>query len=111
MAARLYFSTATCISHNIYLIDEILSVGDEHFQVKCWERIRNQLASGVSGVLVTHDWSAILRLCESAYELRDGKVVAKGEAQRVVTDYLRLSFQPPQIARLIFLMSVRLHLR
>ena len=95
MAARLYFSTATCISHEIYLIDEILSVGDEHFQVKCWERIRNQLDSGVSGVLVTHDWAAVLRLCENACELKDGKIVAQGVSQRIVTDYLRLSFQPP----------------
>lgn len=35
MAARLYFATATAIQHDIYLVDEILSVGDEHFQTKC----------------------------------------------------------------------------
>jgi lipopolysaccharide transport system ATP-binding protein len=58
MAARLYFSTVTSVGHDIYLIDEVLSVGDEHFQAKCWKRVRERLANGVSGVLVTHDWSA-----------------------------------------------------
>jgi hypothetical protein len=40
MAARLYFAVATAYQHEIYLIDELLSVGDEHFQAKCWQRMR-----------------------------------------------------------------------
>ena len=93
MAARLYFSTATSFSHKIYLIDEVLSVGDEHFQAKCWLRIRERLAHGVSGVLVTHDWSAILRLCEQALELSNGQIVAKGDSEKIICDYLKLSDQ------------------
>jgi lipopolysaccharide transport system ATP-binding protein len=91
MAARLYFSTATSISHEIYLIDEVLSVGDEHFQAKCWKRIRERLAFGASGVLVTHDWSAILRLCNQACELDGGQIVSRGDVERVISKYLRLS--------------------
>lgn len=91
MAARLYFATATSIGQDIYLIDEVLSVGDEHFQAKCWGRIRQRLGQGVSGVLVTHDWSAILRLCETACQLDGGEIVAQGNAETIICDYLALS--------------------
>lgn len=93
MAARLYFSTATSIDHEIYLIDEILSVGDEHFQSKCWGRVRDRLSEGVSGVLVTHDWSAILRLCEYTCEIESGKIIAEGDSEKIICDYLKLSDQ------------------
>ncbi len=93
MAARLYFSTATSVSHEIYLIDEVLSVGDEHFQAKCWKRVRDRLTKGASGVLVTHDWSAILRLCEYTCELENGKLVATGNSETVICNYLKLSEQ------------------
>ena len=93
MAARLYFSTATSVGHQIYLIDEVLSVGDEHFQAKCWKRVRERLAKGVSGVLVTHDWSAILRLCEHTCEIEHGQIVATGDSEQVICGYLKLSEQ------------------
>jgi len=101
MAARLYFSTATSIENEIYLIDEVLSVGDEHFQAKCWKRVRERLAKGVSGVLVTHDWSAIMRLCEFTCELEDGQIVAEGDSEAVICGYLKLSDQldPNRLAR------------
>lgn len=101
MAARLYFSTATSVSHEIYLIDEVLSVGDEHFQAKCWKRVRDRLAKGVSGVLVTHDWSAILRLCEHTCELENGQIVATGDSEQVICGYLKLTDQldPNRLAR------------
>lgn len=93
MASRLYFSTATSVGYEIYLIDEVLSVGDEHFQAKCWKRIRDRLAHGASGVLVTHDWSAILRLCERSCELRDGRIVSVGDSENIICGYLKLSDQ------------------
>jgi lipopolysaccharide transport system ATP-binding protein len=101
MAARLYFSTATSIGNEIYLIDEVLSVGDEHFQAKCWKRVRERLATGVSGVLVTHDWSAIMRLCEFTCELEGGQIVAEGDSETVICGYLKLSDQldPNRLAR------------
>lgn len=93
MAARLYFSTATSVGHEIYLIDEILAVGDEHFQSKCWVRIRERLAHGVSGILVTHDWSAILRLSEQTYELENGRIKSQGDSEKVISNYLNLYSQ------------------
>jgi lipopolysaccharide transport system ATP-binding protein len=88
MMARLFFATATARPHEVYLIDEILSVGDQHFQAKCWRRMRERLAQGASGVLVTHDWSAVLKLCREAHVLDRGRIVLSGPADQVVRTYL-----------------------
>jgi lipopolysaccharide transport system ATP-binding protein len=90
MAARLYFAVATSYQHDIYLIDEILSVGDEHFQAKCWRRMRTRLLNGASGVLVTHDWVAILNLCETACVIEDGTFSYVGPSDKAVVSYLQL---------------------
>lgn len=88
MMARLFFAVATAEEHDLYLIDEILSVGDSHFQAKCWRRLRERLGKGASGVLVTHDWSAVLKLCHSAHVLDRGQFVRSGPAADVVRAYL-----------------------
>lgn len=88
MTARLFFATATAGSYDVYLLDEILSVGDQHFQAKCWRRLRDRISGGASGVLVTHDWSAIVRMCETAYVLDKGKVTFGGPAERAARLYL-----------------------
>lgn len=90
MEARLYFATATALEREVYLIDEILSVGDEYFQAKCWRRIRDRLTRGASGVLVTHDWSAVIKLCERSYVLDHGAITISGHSDEVVAKYLRL---------------------
>lgn len=90
MAARLYFSTATAAPHAVYLIDEALSVGDEHFQRKCWARMRQRLAHGASGVFVTHDWPSVLRICRRAAIMEQGRVVFEGSSQEAVRRYLAI---------------------
>lgn len=90
MAARLYFAVATAYQHEIYLIDELLSVGDEHFQAKCWRRMRERLLNGASGVLVTHDWAAIVKLCETACVIEDGAFSFVGPSDKAVVNYLKL---------------------
>jgi lipopolysaccharide transport system ATP-binding protein len=90
MGARLFFSTATAMPYDVYLIDEILSVGDQHFQAKCWSRLRERFSKGASGVLVTHDWSAVLRVCEEACILDRGHITRSGAADVIVRDYLQL---------------------
>jgi lipopolysaccharide transport system ATP-binding protein len=66
----------------------VLSVGDQHFQSKCWRRLRDRVSGGASGVLVTHVWSAIVKLCETAHVLDRGKVVFSGPAERAARRYL-----------------------
>ena len=100
MGARLYFSVATAIPHDIYLIDEILSVGDEHFQLKSWARMRERLSAGASGLLVTHDWSAVIKLCRTSKVLQSGGVVCDGRSDLVVAAYLDLPKPDATRARL-----------
>ncbi len=88
MGARLYFSVATAGRYAVYLLDEVLSVGDMHFQSKCWRRLRDRVGAGASGVLVTHDWASIVKLCETAYVLDRGKVAYSGPAERAARFYL-----------------------
>ena len=90
MKARLFFSVATSLPGQIYLIDEVLSVGDEHFQTKCWRRLRERLSAGASGILATHDWAAVLKLCREACVLERGRMVDRGSSPGVVQRYLGL---------------------
>lgn len=99
MSARLYFAAATALPHDVYLIDEILSVGDEHFQVKSWSRIRERLSSGVSGILVTHDWSAVIKLCRRACVIEQGRITQEGPADATVVSYLHLPVPESQDVR------------
>ena len=99
MGARLYFSVATAYQYEIYLIDELLSVGDEHFQAKCWLRMRERLLSGASGVLVTHDWTAIVKLCENACIIEDGRFTFQGASDAAVVKYLKLPIHAPGLAK------------
>ncbi|CCJ47463.1 MULTISPECIES: ABC transporter ATP-binding protein [Bordetella] len=98
MGARLYFSTATALQHEIYLIDELLSVGDEHFQSKCWARMRKLLLNGASGILVTHDWVSVLRLCEQSHILQKGRLVASGPSDQMVVKYLDIALPDARTA-------------
>lgn len=91
MAARLYFATATALKYDIYLIDEALSVGDEHFQNKCWQRMSTLLTQGASGILVTHDWTAVLKLCQTAHIMNRGHILASGNSEDIVKKYLDLN--------------------
>jgi len=101
MASRLFFSTATELQHEIYLVDELLSVGDEHFQAKCWKRLRDRFSKGSSGILVTHDWSAVLKLCEQAHVLHKGCIIASGGSENIVQQYLNLPVPSKEYGEII----------
>lgn len=93
MKARLYFALSTALTADVYIIDEVLAVGDEYFQNKCWRRLRQRLGSGAGGVIATHDWTAILRLCARSVILEKGRIVAEGRSPEIVREYLGLDPQ------------------
>ncbi len=101
MKVRLYFAVATALPERVFLIDEALTVGDEHFVAKCWRRMRRLVTNGGSGLFATHDWSAVVRLCRYAYVLDKGKVVDSGEPQGVVHRYLGLKAPPASRAKIL----------
>jgi ABC-type polysaccharide/polyol phosphate transport system ATPase subunit len=88
MYARLAFAVAISVEPDILLIDEVLSVGDEAFQMRCYERIAEFRAQGRTIVLVSHALDSIRSLCTDAIWLDKGKIRSMGEAHDVVAEYL-----------------------
>lgn len=88
MYVRLGFAIAVTLEPEILIVDEIIAVGDEEFQRKCFDhlfRLRNQ---GTTIVLVTHSMGLAAELCDSAVWLDHGVVRAVGPAPEVIDQYL-----------------------
>lgn len=88
MYMRLAFSVAINVDADILLIDEILSVGDEHFQSKCYAKMKELKAEGKTMVFVTHSMSAVKELCDRTIWLCDGKIKMDGNTKEVVDTYV-----------------------
>ena len=91
MYMRLAFSVAINVDADILLIDEILSVGDQHFQEKCFNKMRELREQGKTMVFVTHSMDSVRNLCDRAVWLYDGKVRMDGNTEEVVNEYLRVT--------------------
>lgn len=88
MFARLAFSVAINIEPDILIVDEILSVGDAAFQMKCIEKIKEFSAQGVTILFVTHNIMSLAGFCTRAVWLENGCVKEIGEVDKVVQQYL-----------------------
>jgi len=84
MFLRLAFSVAIHTEVDILLVDEILSVGDEPFQRKCLDKIRQLQRSGKTMVVVSHDLEMVSDLCERGILLEKGRVVFDGDSKEAV---------------------------
>lgn len=89
MYMRLAFSVAINVDADILLIDEILSVGDEHFQNKCFEKMLELKKQGKTMVFVTHSMGTVKRLCDRAIWLKDGLIRMDGNTEEVVDEYIK----------------------
>jgi ABC-type polysaccharide/polyol phosphate transport system ATPase subunit len=78
MLVRLAFSMFVAMRPDVLIVDEALAVGDVGFQRKCYQKIEDLLAAGVTCLMVTHDLSAIVRFCHRAIVLRDGASIFEG---------------------------------
>jgi len=87
MQARVAFAVATAWRPDILIIDEALSVGDSYFQQKSFRRIEEMKALGTALLLVSHDKSAILKLCEKVMLLSDARVKIQGIPEAVMNAY------------------------
>ncbi len=92
MYMRLAFSVAAHLEPEILIVDEVLAVGDVAFQRKCLNKMRDVSQSGRTILFVSHDMSAITRICSRAIALSGGKVVGAGAAVDVVREYLSSSW-------------------
>jgi ABC-type polysaccharide/polyol phosphate transport system ATPase subunit len=89
MYMRLGFAVAMHVQPDILLLDEVLAVGDEAFQQKCFGRLDDFKRAGGTIVFVSHDPSAVERLCDRAILLDGGRIVEEGAATEVVRAYHR----------------------
>lgn len=89
MYMRLAFSIAINVDAEILLIDEILAVGDQHFQEKCFAKLQELKKSNKTIVIVTHDLGQIEALCNRAIWIYDGKIEMDGKPKDVVASYLK----------------------
>lgn len=87
MQVRLAFSVATAVRPDILIVDEALSVGDDYFQHKSFDRIRSFKSQGSTLLIVSHDKQAIQSICDRAILLNDGKVAFEGLPEAVMDNY------------------------
>ena len=88
MAVRLMFSTATAITPELLVLDEVLGVGDAYFAQKSYERMRELCeGAGTTLLLVTHDVYAASRLCDRIVWIDRGRILMDGEGPLVIKAY------------------------
>ncbi|CAM3256532.1 Teichoic acids export ATP-binding protein TagH [Arthrobacter ulcerisalmonis] len=86
MYLRLAFSIAVHTDPEVFLIDEILAVGDEPFQRKCIAKIKELSAKGKTLFVVSHDLDLVATVCERGILLEHGEVIMDGEVHEVVAE-------------------------
>ena len=89
MYMRLAFSVAINVDADILLIDEILSVGDQHFQEKCFNKMRELKKEGKTMVFVTHSLGSARELCDRAIWLNKGTIQMDGNTNEVIDEYIK----------------------
>ena len=88
MYVRLGFSIAINVDPDILVVDEVLSVGDEEFQRKSFQKFRELKKQGKTIILVTHAMPVVRDLCDSVTWLNNGLLQKSGPTQAVVDAYL-----------------------
>lgn len=89
MYVRLAFSVSAWLDPDILIVDEVLSVGDQAFQKRCMERMRELTGSGRTVLFVSHSMAAVKSMCEKALYLKKGEVVSFAPVEDVATEYVR----------------------
>lgn len=87
MYVRLAFAVAINTDPDLLLVDEVLAVGDEAFQRKCLDKIREFQAEGRTIILVSHALGQVAELCDRVILLHEGRVVIDGEAEGAIVAF------------------------
>jgi ABC-type polysaccharide/polyol phosphate transport system ATPase subunit len=88
MQLRLAYSIAIQVPFDVLLLDEVLAVGDQSFQEKCFATFDDMRAAGKTIVFVSHDLAAVSRFCDAAVLLERGRVAAAGPTEEVIEAYV-----------------------
>ncbi|HLI54135.1 MAG TPA: ABC transporter ATP-binding protein [Acidimicrobiales bacterium] len=90
MFVRLGFAVSVAADPDVLIVDEVLSVGDIGFQMKCVDRMAQIQRSGATIVVVSHNMAAIRNLCQRTVVLHDGEVRHDGDTEQAISLYHRL---------------------
>jgi ABC-2 type transport system ATP-binding protein/lipopolysaccharide transport system ATP-binding protein len=89
MYVRLGFSVAVHVQPEILIIDEVIAVGDEQFQRRCFDHLYGLRKQGVTVVVVTHGMGTVQTMCDGAAWLDHGVLKMEGKAPLVSQSYLQ----------------------
>lgn len=89
MYMRLAFAVAINVDAQILLVDEVLAVGDQHFQDKCIAKMKQLKEEGKTMVFVTHSLGTIKDFCNRAIWLNQGVIKMDGKPEEVIEEYLK----------------------
>jgi ABC-2 type transport system ATP-binding protein len=90
MQVRLAYSIAIQVDFDVLLLDEVLAVGDQAFQEKCFETFERIRSEGKTIVFVSHNLQAIKRVCDRVLLIQHGRATAIGDTEEVVGKYEEL---------------------
>ncbi len=90
MYVRLAFAVAAHLDPEVFMVDEVLAVGDVEFQKKCLGRMGDVNREGRTVLFVSHNMASITQLCQWGLLLDEGKIVQRGEISEVIQTYLSL---------------------
>lgn len=99
MYARLGFAIGIHVAPDVFVIDEALSVGDVFFQSRCFRKLGEYRESGGTVLFVSHDTSAVSRICDQAVVLHRGGLVFDGAGNEAINAYYRFESGTDQPAK------------
>ena len=87
MYSKLSFSVTAVLDTDIMLVDEVLSVGDEHFRKKSYQKMEDLMHSNRTVLIVSHATDTLKKFCDRILWINDGKFVMLGETEEVLAEY------------------------
>ena len=87
MYSKLSFAVTAVLDTDIMLVDEVLSVGDEHFRQKSYRKMEELMMSERTVLIVSHATNTLKRFCDQVLWINDGKFMKMGDTQEVLSEY------------------------
>ncbi|HUP22739.1 MAG TPA: ABC transporter ATP-binding protein [Thermoanaerobaculia bacterium] len=96
MLLRIAIAVALAVEPDVLVVDEVLAVGDEPFQRKCFARLEALRRRGATVLFASHDATTVMSLCDAVLLLDRGEALLYGEPKHVIERYLQLAFAPTE---------------
>lgn len=87
MYSKLSFAVTAILDTDIMLVDEVLSVGDEHFRQKSYKKMEELMLSNRTVLIVSHATDTLKKFCDQVLWINDGKFIKLGETEEVLEEY------------------------